>query len=121
MDHSHLESGGGRFDSRLAQVVFGSLVGRVGSFFHEFWDVLGCVWEWFRDVFGLVWEGFVKNVLYGSPANLWTKFSNMTRMNIRVIQNTHFGKSLQPQVFPINFTLLNIKMQKKIQKVDSKG
>ena len=31
-----------------------------GSLFREFWDVLGCVWEWFGDVFGWVWEGLGK-------------------------------------------------------------
>ncbi len=40
-------SQGTGFDSRLAQVIFGSLFG-------DFWDVLGCVWEWFGDVFGWI-------------------------------------------------------------------
>ena len=55
---SDLEAGGGGFDSRLAEVIFGSL-------FREFWDVLGCVWEWSGDVFGWVWDGFGKNVRQG--------------------------------------------------------
>ncbi len=57
---SDLESGGGGFDSRLTQVIFGFLFGRVGIFFREFWNVLGCVWEWFGDVFGQVLEGLGK-------------------------------------------------------------
>ena len=36
------------------------------SFFRQFWDVLGCVWEWFGDVFGWVWDGFGKKCRTGS-------------------------------------------------------
>ena len=50
---SDLRIRGTGFDSRLAQVIFGSL-------FDDFGDVLGCVWEWFGDVFGWVWDGFEK-------------------------------------------------------------
>ena len=52
---SDLEAGGGGFDSRLAEVILGSL-------FREFWDVLGCVWEWSGDVFRQILEGLGKNV-----------------------------------------------------------
>ena len=52
---SDLEAGGGGFDSRLAEVMLGSL-------FREFWDVLGCVWEWSGDVFRQILEGLGKNV-----------------------------------------------------------
>ena len=72
-----LEAGGGRFDSRRAQVTFFGHVGMVfssifthvwtgfggtlgvgfwtllvglGSLFGENWEVLGCVWEWFGDL-----------------------------------------------------------------------
>ena len=54
-----LESGGSRFDSRLPEGHFGVIS---ASLFRQFWDVLGCVWEWFGDVFGLFWDGFGKNV-----------------------------------------------------------
>ena len=55
---SDLEAGGGGFDSRLPEVIFGSL-------FREFGDVLGFLWEWSGDVFRQVWEGFGKNVRAG--------------------------------------------------------
>ena len=60
---SDLEAGGGGFDSRLPEVI-------VGSLFREFWDVLGCVWEWSGDVFGWVWDGFGKNVRRGLKINI---------------------------------------------------
>ena len=41
-----------------------------GSAFHQFWDVLGCVWEWFGNVFGWVWDGFEKNVGRGRKNKL---------------------------------------------------
>ena len=56
---SDLEAGGGGFDSRPPEVIFGSP-------FREFWDVLGCVWEWSGDVFRQVWEGFEKKCPTGS-------------------------------------------------------
>ena len=52
-----LESGGSRFYSRLPEGHFGVIS---GSLFRQFWDVLGCVWEWFRDVFGWFWDGLGK-------------------------------------------------------------
>ena len=59
-----LEAGGTRFDSRLAEVIFGSLV-------RQFGDVLGCVWEWSGDVFRQVWEGFGKNVRRGPKIKIF--------------------------------------------------
>ena len=56
---SDLESGGSRFDSRFPEGHFGVIS---ESLFRQFWDVLGCVWEWFRDVFGWFWDGLGKNV-----------------------------------------------------------
>ena len=59
--HSDSESRGTGFDSRLAQVTFGSLVGHVGvTFFHGFWKMLGSVWEYSGVVFGWVREVFKK-------------------------------------------------------------
>ena len=43
-----------------------------GSLFREFWDVLGCVWEWSGDVFRQVWDGFGKNVRRGPKINIFT-------------------------------------------------
>ena len=48
------------------------LVG-LGSLFREFWDVLGCVWEWSGDVFRQVWEGSEKM----SDGVRTSKFSKM--------------------------------------------
>ena len=31
-----------------------------GSLFHDFWDVLGSVWEWYGDIFRQILEGFEK-------------------------------------------------------------
>ena len=43
----------------------GSLLGHFlvgsGSLVHDFWDMLGCVWEYFGDAFGWIWDGFVEN------------------------------------------------------------
>ena len=61
---SDLEAGGGGFDSRPPEVILGSL-------FREFWDVLGCVWEWSGDVFRQVWEGFGKNVRWGPKITMF--------------------------------------------------
>ena len=71
---SDLEAGGGGFDSRLLEVLFGSL-------FREFWDVLGCVWEWFGDVFGRVWEGLGKNVGRGRKHD-FVSFYFLTLVNM---------------------------------------
>ena len=45
------------------------------SFFHKFWDVLGCVWEWFGDIFGWIWDGFGKNVGRGRNMKIVKKMA----------------------------------------------
>ena len=59
-----LESGGGGFDSRLPEVSS-------GSFFRDFSDVLGSVWEGLGDIFRQVWEAFEKNVRWGPIMNIF--------------------------------------------------
>ncbi len=57
---SDSESRGTGFDSRLAQVIFGSLFVHYGDLFCNCWEVLGCVRGHFGEVFGRVWEGLGK-------------------------------------------------------------
>ena len=58
--YSDPESGGTGFDSRLAQVILGSL-------FQDFWNVLGSALGHCGDLFGLVWESF--NEKFGKYRN----------------------------------------------------
>ena len=52
-----------------------------GSLFHDFWDVLGCVWEYCGDVFGWFWEGFGKQFGGGRKNDdfkkVWEYFSRI--------------------------------------------
>ena len=44
-----------------------------GSLFHDFWDVLGCVWEYCGDVFGWFWEGLGKKCGGGRKIKFFKK------------------------------------------------
>ena len=50
-----------RFPAR-ARSVWDNCLTNFGQLFHQFGDVLGCVWEWFGDVLGWIWDGFEKNI-----------------------------------------------------------
>ena len=65
-----------RFPAR-ARSVLGHLFINVGTCVHQFWDVLGCVWEWFGNAFGSVWDGFENNVGRGQQKHGREYFSRV--------------------------------------------
>ena len=78
------------------------LVG-LGSLFREFWDVLGCVWEWFGDVFRQVWDGLGKNVRRGLKIKK-IKIDREYLSQVGALQNNIFS------IFPVQ-KIYNLKIE----------
>ena len=109
---SDLESGGSRFDSRLPEGHFGVIS---GSLFRQFWDVLGCVWEWFRDVFGWFWDGLGKNVGRGRKMKIFKNdreyFSGVGALKIHFfrLSRTKFWKIIFCRIFVYKLPIYRLK------------